>query len=188
MEYSLKFIIIYVLLQIAVTLGGYFYYYSFLRKMYLMKRDLPFFIGFSQLLIFLSHGITLHLPYYLFTSWPRIYVSNGQFIAGLILAVISLIILFGGFINLGVFAKTMGTKAGSLSTGGIYKISRNPQVIGYGLFLVSYAVLWPSWYIILALISFFIIIHRMVLTEEIHLRNVFGEEYMEYCKKTPRYL
>ena len=46
MEYSVKFFIIYLLLQIAFTLGGYFFYYSFIKRIYIKKQKLPFFIGF----------------------------------------------------------------------------------------------------------------------------------------------
>jgi protein-S-isoprenylcysteine O-methyltransferase Ste14 len=30
--------------------------------------------------------------------------------------------------------------------------------------------------------------HLMVMTEEEHLREVYGEEYERYCERVPRYL
>jgi len=188
MEYSVRFIIIYAVLQICLTLGGYFYYHSFIRKVYLKNNKLPLLIGFSQLFVFLIHGIELYLPYYMFEPWSLKSVDKVHSIIGLTAGLISLIIVFGGFINLGIFFKTMGTESGKLRTKGLYGITRNPQAIGHGLFLISCALIWPSWYIIPAIISFGIIIHRMVLTEEIHLQNIFGEEYKEYFQHTPRYL
>jgi len=155
--------------------------------MYLKKRELPLFVGFSQLFVFLSHGIILHLPYYLYTPCPKITTGQLQHIVGIISGIFALLIIFSGFINLGAFTKTMGMNSKKLTTKGIYKFSRNPQVIGYGLLLIAYAILWPSWYIILSLISYGIIIHRMVLTEEIHLQDVFGSDYTSYCSTTPRY-
>ncbi len=187
MEYSLKFIIIYVLLQVFFTLGCYLYYYSFIRKMYLKNNKLPFLAGFSQLFVFLFHGIVMYLPYYLFEPWSLKNIDNVHSIIGLITGSIALIIVLAGFINLGVFFKTMGTETGKLRTRGLYGITRNPQVLGYGFLLISCAIIWTSWYAIISLVSFCIIIHRMVLTEEIHLKNVFGEEYKKYSKKTPRY-
>jgi len=187
MEYSVKFIIIYSFLQIALIFGGYFFYYGFIKRIYLKKQKLPFFTGFSQLFIFLSHALLLYLPYYLYTSWPQITVGNIQYIIGLSIGIFSLLILFTGFINLGPFSKTMGINSNRLRTQGLYKLSRNPQVIGYSLLIISFAILWTSWYMIISLISYGIIIHRMVLTEEIHLENLFGEDYIEYCKTTPRY-
>jgi len=188
MEYSIGFIIVYALLLLCFTSGGYFYYYSIIRKIYLKNNKLPLLIGFSQLFVFFFHGIVLYLPYYLFDPWSLKSIDNAPSIIGLITGIISLIIVFGGFINLGIFFKTMGTQSGKLRTGGLYGITRNPQVIGYGLLLVSCALIWPSWYIIPTIISFGIIIHRMVLTEEIHLQNVFGEDYNQYCNRTPRYI
>lgn len=188
MEYSFRFIIIYVLLQVFITSAGYFYYYSYIRKVYLKNNKLPMLIGFSQLFVFLFHGIVLYLPYYMFEPWSLKSIDKVHSIIGLITGSIALIIVFGGFINLGIFFKTMGTEPGKLRTKGLYRITRNPQATGYSLFLISCALIWPTWYIILSIISFVIIIHRMILTEEIHLQNVFGEEYNKYCIRTPRYL
>ena len=188
MEYSFRFIIIYILLQVFITSAGYFYYFSYIRKVYLKNNKLPMLIGFSQLFVFLFHGIVLYVPYYMFEPWSLKNIDKVHSIIGLITGSIALIIVFGGFINLGIFFKTMGTESGKLRTKGLYGITRNPQAIGYSLFLISCALIWPSWYIILSIISFVIIIHRMILTEEIHLKNVFGEQYMEYCQRTPRYL
>jgi protein-S-isoprenylcysteine O-methyltransferase Ste14 len=33
-----------------------------------------------------------------------------------------------------------------------------------------------------------LIAHVMVLTEERHLRRTFGEDYEDYCQRTPRYV
>lgn len=187
MEYSIRFIIIYSLVQIVYTLAGFLYYKKLIRKIYIKHKKLPSLIGFSQLLVFLLHGFLLYLPYYLYEPMLLSGLDKAREIIGLIIGTISLLLLFGGFINLGVFFKTMGTEAGKLRTKGLYGISRNPQVVAYVVLLISCALIWPSWYILLSIISLGIIIHRMVLTEEIHLRNVFGEDYINYCKNTPRY-
>lgn len=187
MEYSVKFIIIYLLLQIVLILGGYFFYYSFIKRIYLLKQKLPFFAGFSQLFIFLSHALLLYLPYYLYTLWPKITVGKIQYIIGLSIFILGSLILLTGFVNLGPILRTMGINSNKLRTQGLYRFSRNPQLIGYSLLIISFATLWPSWYVTISIVSYGIIIHRMVLTEEIHLENLFGEEFKQYCKKTPRY-
>jgi len=33
-----------------------------------------------------------------------------------------------------------------------------------------------------------VLAHLMILSEEEHLRDVFGEEYERYCERVPRYL
>lgn len=55
------------------------------------------------------------------------------------------------------------------------------------MMVIGVAILWPSWYALgwVILAAGF---HMMVLTEEENLRNVYGEEYTQYCKRVPRYL
>lgn len=54
--------------------------------------------------------------------------------------------------------------------------------------VLGIALRWPSWYALGWMLLFVAMIHMMVITEEEHLRDVFGEEYVRYCKKVPRYL
>ncbi|MBC8079954.1 MAG: isoprenylcysteine carboxylmethyltransferase family protein [Gorillibacterium sp.] len=75
----------------------------------------------------------------------------------------------------------------TLITDGIYQVSRNPAFVGfYFMFLgsfVSYANLWTLFVLLLNVIVF----HLLVLQEEKHLLLMFGEEYMSYKQKVPRY-
>jgi protein-S-isoprenylcysteine O-methyltransferase Ste14 len=71
---------------------------------------------------------------------------------------------------------------------GLYRYSRNPQLVGGFFFIVGYATLWPSWMGALWAGLWFVIMHLMVRGEEAHLENVFGAEYRNYCARTPRYL
>lgn len=48
--------------------------------------------------------------------------------------------------------------------------------------------LWPSWYALGWGLLFAPIIYMMVLAEEEHLRNTYGQEYEQYCARVPRYL
>ncbi len=72
---------------------------------------------------------------------------------------------------------------------GLYKYSRNPMYIGAMLALVGEAFFFQSgglWtYVVFVFIGFniFVLAH-----EEPRLRKVFGEEYIEYCKKVRRWL
>ena len=84
--------------------------------------------------------------------------------------------------------KTMGQKAEVLAQVGLYRMSRNPQILGGGLAVVGIAVLWPSWYALGWVVLYGVVGHMMVLTEEEHLRNVHGEKYERYCERVPRYI
>ena len=71
---------------------------------------------------------------------------------------------------------------------GLYRLSRNPQIVGGSLLVIGSAVQWPSWYALGWVILYGAITHMMVLTEEEHLSAVHGEAYARYCERVPRYL
>jgi protein-S-isoprenylcysteine O-methyltransferase Ste14 len=75
-----------------------------------------------------------------------------------------------------------------LKANGLLRISRNPMYLGvYSTLLASVLrTLNP----VLLLFAVFIVAvhHRIVLAEETHLRNAFGKEYEEYCRRVRRYL
>ncbi|UCF38610.1 MAG: isoprenylcysteine carboxylmethyltransferase family protein [Acidobacteriota bacterium] len=83
--------------------------------------------------------------------------------------------------------KTFCIDAGNLTTAGPYRWSRNPQYVGWVLFLLGFALNdWSLW-CLAALLTVAISLHLLVLVEEEHLRRVFGEKYVEFCRKVPRY-
>ena len=97
-----------------------------------------------------------------------------------------------GLLSVAVFAFRSMTKmlcldVGELTEFGPYRWSRNPQLVGWFLFLLGFALNdWSLWSLA-ALFVVVIYIHLMVLIEEEHLRRVFGSRYGEYCRRTPRY-
>jgi protein-S-isoprenylcysteine O-methyltransferase Ste14 len=84
--------------------------------------------------------------------------------------------------------KSFGAVVGQLNTSGLYAYSRNPQLVGYLLFVFGYALLWPSWQGLLWAALSLVIASLMVRGEEEHLRKVFGEKYREYCRRVPRFI
>ena len=84
--------------------------------------------------------------------------------------------------------RSFGGHVGSLYTTGLYRYSRNPQLIGGFLLMGGYALLWPSLHGFLWAALWPVISHLMVRGEEAHLWEVFGEQYAAYCARTPRYL
>jgi|GEM_PF-1229467 len=187
MEYDIKFILFYLLLQLILITCTHFYYNNYIKNIYLKNGKLTVFAGFSQLAVFTVHGFLLYLPYYLYTEWPKIEVGLISYIVAILVCIISFSILILGFITLGPSLRTMGVNSLDLTVKGIYTYSRNPQIVGYGLLLLGFGVLWPSWYIFAGLISYAFIAHRMVLTEELHLESFFADKYISYCNQTPRY-
>ena len=72
-------------------------------------------------------------------------------------------------------------------TSGLYKISRNPQIMA--LFLVSFgtSLAISSWIAILIVIVSVFFLHFRILGEEKRLAEQYGNSYLVYKKKVPRY-
>ncbi|MDF2802645.1 MAG: S-isoprenylcysteine methyltransferase-like protein [Anaerocolumna sp.] len=71
---------------------------------------------------------------------------------------------------------------------GIYNYSRNPAFVGFDLMFIGLFLIYPNILTSIVLILNIIAIHRLILQEEKHLKNLFGTEYIAYKEKTPRYL
>jgi protein-S-isoprenylcysteine O-methyltransferase Ste14 len=75
-----------------------------------------------------------------------------------------------------------------LMTDGPYKISRNPMLSGTYLYYIGVLIaLWTGW----ALLVFAIIATVMMLqvrSEEKRLEADFGQEYLDYKKRTGRFI
>jgi protein-S-isoprenylcysteine O-methyltransferase Ste14 len=113
-------------------------------------------------------------------------------IAGLLLAV-AIVLMVIGFLVVALSMpflgrQSFGNKVGGLRTTGLYRYSRNPQLVGGFIFIVGYAMLWPSWPGALWAGLWLVIAHLMVRAEEAHLGAVFGDEFLAYCTRAPRYL
>ncbi|MBI5778468.1 MAG: isoprenylcysteine carboxylmethyltransferase family protein [Planctomycetes bacterium] len=76
-----------------------------------------------------------------------------------------------------------------LTTDGPYRITRNPlywgNIIGFGGSAVMFGLLW---YIPIA-VGVIFLLHHLLITwyEENRMREKYGAEYEEYCKKVPRW-
>jgi len=92
-----------------------------------------------------------------------------------------------GMAKLG-FRRSNGLEVNVLKQTGLYRLSRNPQILACSLAVVGYALFWPTWHTLGWIVIFMIIVHLMVLTEEENLRKAFGDEYLKYCQRVPRYI
>ncbi len=98
-----------------------------------------------------------------------------------------LIMLAVAFARLGI-RRSCGQVCDRLEVSGLYRVSRNPQLLGGIVLVVGYVVLWPSLYALGWVILFAVLAHAMVLAEESYLRAVHGDAYVRYCRRAPRYL
>ena len=107
--------------------------------------------------------------------------------AGAAIGIAGLAICLAGIWRFRSLSKMLCLKTGTLTVTGLYRWSRNPQYVGYFLFLVGFALTDWSWWCLAALLVVGISLHLLVLVEEEHLHRVFGEPFGEYRRRTPRY-
>jgi protein-S-isoprenylcysteine O-methyltransferase Ste14 len=74
-----------------------------------------------------------------------------------------------------------------LVTEGIYRWSRNPQLVGWTLVLVGLGLVRGSAMVLLLALVFWLSYRLHLPTEEEHLRRVFGDAYEAYRQRTARY-
>ncbi len=109
--------------------------------------------------------------------------------AAFVLWITGFLVLFSGRLELGTsFRIGQPKESTSLRMGGLFRASRNPMYLG--VYATLLAVVLRTLNPVLLVTSAFIVAvhHRIVLAEEGHLRNVFGEDYETYCRRVRRYL
>jgi protein-S-isoprenylcysteine O-methyltransferase Ste14 len=81
-----------------------------------------------------------------------------------------------------------GLRDGALATGGAYRVTRNPQYVGYVLLLTGGAVARGSRRGVGLAALAAAVLRSWVPVEERHLRKTFGTAYERYAAVTPRWL
>jgi len=104
-----------------------------------------------------------------------------EFIIGLIIFLIGITGLVISIINFknALFDKPITT--------GLYKVSRNPQIVMVYIIFLGYTLLIGSWLSMSILLFSFVGQHFSLLGEEKRLTEQYGDSYLEYKKKVPRY-
>jgi protein-S-isoprenylcysteine O-methyltransferase Ste14 len=176
----------------AATIGlltlAYLIFRVFVRRDYRRHGRLSWLSILLELLIFALHANLSYL--YLPAKWP----AMPELPQDPVHQVAGLVLMTGGFIGVVVgmtgldFRRVFGQDVAEINRSGLYGFTRNPQILAYGVMLIGFAALWPSWYALGWLMLYAAIAHLMVLTEEEHLRRVLGAAYDRYCAEVPRYL
>ena len=143
------------------------------------------FSTFLEILIFALHGASSYV--FLDSRPSAIDARSPIFGLAVVLLVGGLVLLFTAMGRLGV-PKALGQDVTGLHCSGIYRHSRNPQILSYGLVVIGYSLFWPSWSGVLWLTIYGLIARMMIRAEEVHLRKTYGDSYVEYCTRTPRYI
>jgi protein-S-isoprenylcysteine O-methyltransferase Ste14 len=106
-------------------------------------------------------------------------------LTGLILAQSSKML----FLNLKTNIDTFG-QPDKLVTSGFYKFTRNPMYLGFVIAIFGVAILYQGSIssFILAILFFVISDQWYIKFEENAMVSKFGNEYLQYCKKTRRWI
>ena len=149
------------------------------------KRDFLI-IPFVLLFFYLVLPSALHLPTLgtvMFQSDIVGWLGVASCILGLLLFFLSLV-SFGKSFRVGIDEE----KPGRLITTGVFAISRNPVYTAFGFILVGIFLIFLNWVLLLYVIAGFWLFNRQVLLEEESLKKIYGDEYVEYCRRVRRYL
>lgn len=76
---------------------------------------------------------------------------------------------------------------GNFVTTGVFSRSRNPFFLSLLLFFTGTALVFPNFFFLFFALAAFAGIHFSIQKEEKFLKQVYGDEYFEYCRKVRRY-
>ncbi len=107
---------------------------------------------------------------------------------GVLVGLAGLALCLAGMVNFKSVPRVFGRDTDRLVVRGIYRWSRNPQYLGWWLFVLGFSLMdWSLW-CLAALLVVAVSLHLLVLIEEEHLLRTFGGGYSAYCQKVRRYL
>jgi protein-S-isoprenylcysteine O-methyltransferase Ste14 len=111
-------------------------------------------------------------------SWVGVFLCC----AGLTVLVLSLV-SFGKSFRVGIDVE----HPDQLVTSGIFAFSRNPMYVAFGLVLLGQFLVFPHWIRLLYFVGAVLLFQRQVLREEGFMREHYGHEFADYCRRVPRY-
>lgn len=109
-------------------------------------------------------------------------------VGGLVLASCGVTLLVGGIVSLGSLRRMSGMDTGALVTTGAYQWSRNPQNVGWALFLMGIALVGRSALAVGMAAVFWAAFRAYVPAEEKFLERILGDEYRDYKASSHRCL
>ena len=80
------------------------------------------------------------------------------------------------------------THTSRLEIRGVFRWSRNPGLVGMDILLLGFWIVMPSGLFLFGMFFYVLHMHAKVKIEEDYLAHRFGQAYLDYAGKTPRYL
>ena len=176
----------YLIYSAILILFSFIVFRVIVRNDYLKKSKLSPLSYILEFIVFAVHANQIYL--FIPVKWPDLPSLPEDLtlkILFLVILCLGLVILIIAWFGLGS-GRSFGQDKSKLNTRGIYQYSRNPQLVGYGIILLSFVLLFISWYSLGWVIQYLVISYLMIRSEEEFLRAGYGEEYEKYCKAVPR--
>ncbi|MFO8036068.1 MAG: isoprenylcysteine carboxylmethyltransferase family protein [Anaerolineales bacterium] len=134
---------------------------------------------------------TLHFAIELIAAWARLWPYSAyrcpSIILGVILSLIGTVFLALGILHMEDLQSMTGMETGELVTSGVFRWSRHPQNLGWGLFMIGVGLVSRSLLALLMALIFWVMFVAYVPIEEHYLEDLYGEAYREYKQRTYRY-
>jgi protein-S-isoprenylcysteine O-methyltransferase Ste14 len=157
------------------------------RRDYLRRGGLSQPVAFLQLVVWFLYNMFLALA-----VWRDRWLYTSAYVPGNWFGGASLLLGLGlclaGMAAFRSMTKVTGRQADRLVISGVYRWTRNPQYLGYGLVVLGFVLGYPSSTGWLALPAYALLVYATVRIEEEHLVQVFGEQYSAYCQRVPRFI
>lgn len=153
-----------------------------------MSGDYPKVLVFPPLFLLLT-GIVGLFAWYLYPI--RITAYPGNLVAGLVVLFVALAIGRWGEKTMRSAGTNVSPRKSStcIVTSGPFKYTRNPLYICLALIYLALSLLFNSMSMLALIVPFILTLHfGVVLREEAYLEQKFGEEYLAYKRRAPRWL
>jgi protein-S-isoprenylcysteine O-methyltransferase Ste14 len=171
----------------ALFVAGSAFSLWYLRREYRLLGKLSWFGSILHVLMYAFHGMFLGV----LACGPgasTLPAMGPGGVAGIIVMVVGTGITVYAMDLFHTFSRWVGNKTPGLQTTGLYRYSRNPQFVGYGLLVLGFVIAWWNDYIWIGLLAYAALVYAVARVEEEHLLRVYGEPYRDYCRRVPRFL
>lgn len=171
---------------VLAVLGSYVFLKT--KKTFDKGKALPIGISLGWWVLDTVHCMLVILSS-LYTVLPIPMNEMVTLIGGSVMFGVGMIIMLAGMIEFRSIRRISGSDTSELVITGIYQWSRNPQYFGWFLVLLGISLIGRSGlallYTTIGIILFHFYITRM---EEPYLEHIFGEKYLSYKSRTPKYI
>lgn len=115
-------------------------------------------------------------------------LTGGSPILFNILHPLSNVFIVSGLIIISMGWRGVHSGNGQLITSGIYRFVRHPQYSGFILAIIGFLIQWPTFITLIMAPILLVMYTRLAKKEEKDMIEQFGEDYISYMKKVPRFI